>query len=168
MSIRNGQNLLRPGGQPLVTCPAVTLRAMPVAARSVFNRLMGAVVALLYVGAEGGGTARAEYPGKPSVAGETARLPSDRGIPDRAGGRHRRLPAGFPLPPPAVCGVLDRLQWERIEGTGRGMEALHGYTEILGGSSNIRVAEQNLDGAKVRAGVQHVCGAGVAEKVRVQ
>src|SRR5258706_5447430 len=62
MSIRNGQNLLRPGGQPLVPCPAVTLRAMPVAARSVFNRLMGAVVALLYVGAEGGGTARADIP----------------------------------------------------------------------------------------------------------
>ena len=62
MTIRNGQDLLRPGSQPLVTCPAVALWAMSVAARSVFNHLMGAMVALLYIGAEGGGAARADIP----------------------------------------------------------------------------------------------------------
>src|SRR5450759_4644044 len=62
MTIGNGQDLLRAGGEPLVARPAVALRAMPVAARSVFNHLMGAVVALLYVGAEGGRAARADIP----------------------------------------------------------------------------------------------------------
>ena len=60
MAIGNGQDLLRPGGKPLVARPAVTLRAMPVAARSVFNHLMGAVVALPNVGAEDGGAACAD------------------------------------------------------------------------------------------------------------
>ena len=62
MGIGNRQNLLGLGGQPLVTCPAVALRAMPVAAGPVFNHLMGAMVALLYIGAEGGGAARADIP----------------------------------------------------------------------------------------------------------
>src|SRR5664279_4724192 len=37
MRVGNGQDLLRPGGQPLVARPAVALWAMPIAARSVFN-----------------------------------------------------------------------------------------------------------------------------------
>jgi hypothetical protein len=56
---------------------------------------------------------------------------------------------------------------ERIEGTVRGMQPLQGYTEIFGGGSNIRMAKQNLDGAEIGAGIQHVCGACVAEQVRV-
>ena len=49
MAIGNGQDLLRPCGKPLVARPAVALWTVPVAARSVFNHLMGAVVALLYL-----------------------------------------------------------------------------------------------------------------------
>ena len=38
---------------------------------------------------------------------------------------------------------------------------------IPGSSSNIRVAEQNLDRAEVGAGVEHVCRASMAEQVRM-
>lgn len=62
MTIRNGQNLLGPVGKPLVARSAVALRAMPVATRPVFNHLVRAVVALLYVCAERSRAARADIP----------------------------------------------------------------------------------------------------------
>lgn len=60
MSVGNGQNLFRSFRQPLVACPAMAFRAMPVAARAVFDRLVQAMVALLYTGAERGGAACAD------------------------------------------------------------------------------------------------------------
>ena len=62
MTIWNGQNFLRPGGKPVVARPAMALRAVPVATRFVFNHLVRAVVALLYVCAERGRAARADIP----------------------------------------------------------------------------------------------------------
>jgi hypothetical protein len=47
------------------------------------------------------------------------------------------------------------------------LQPLQGYAEIPGSGSNIGVAEQNLDGAEVRAGIQHVGGASMAEQVRM-
>ena len=47
VGIRDRQNLARPVGEPLVARPAVALGAVAVAARFVFDHLMGAVVALL-------------------------------------------------------------------------------------------------------------------------
>ncbi len=47
------------------------------------------------------------------------------------------------------------------------LQPLQGYTEIPGSGSNIGVAEQNLDGAEVGAGIQHVGGASMAEQVRM-
>jgi hypothetical protein len=44
---------------------------------------------------------------------------------------------------------------------------LQGYPQILGGGSHIRVAQQDLDGAEIGAGIEHVGSAGVAEQVRV-
>src|ERR1700694_202873 len=76
MAIGNGQNFLRPLGKPLVARPAVALWAMPVTARTVFNHLMGAVIALLYVGAEGGRAARADIPESLPLLGRQYRSPA--------------------------------------------------------------------------------------------
>lgn len=56
MTVRNGQNLLRPLRQPLVPSTAVTFWAMPIATRLVFDDLVCAVVTLLQVCAERDGT----------------------------------------------------------------------------------------------------------------
>jgi len=47
------------------------------------------------------------------------------------------------------------------------LQPLQGYAEIPGSGSNICVAEQNLDGAEVGAGIQHVSGASMEEQVRM-
>ena len=60
VAIRYRQNLGGPITQPFIPCPAVALGAMAIAARPVCNLLMGAMITLLHLGAEGGGTARAD------------------------------------------------------------------------------------------------------------
>ena len=60
VAIGDRQNLRGPITQPLIPCPAVALWAMAVAARSVGNLLMPAMITLLHLGAECGGTARAD------------------------------------------------------------------------------------------------------------
>ena len=47
------------------------------------------------------------------------------------------------------------------------LQPLQGYAEIPGSGSNIGVAEQNLDGAEVGAGIEHVSGASMTEQVRM-
>jgi len=60
MSVRNGQDLFGPLRQPLVACPTMAFRAMPVSARAVLDRLVGAMIALLDAGAKRGGSACAD------------------------------------------------------------------------------------------------------------
>jgi len=60
MAIRDRQDFRSPIAQPFVTCPAMALWAMAVAARSVGNLLMAAVITLLHLSAERGSTARAD------------------------------------------------------------------------------------------------------------
>src|SRR5215469_4891072 len=62
MRIGDRQKFVCSGRQPLVTRPAVTLGTMPIATRLEFDHLMGAVIALLYILAEGGGAARDDVP----------------------------------------------------------------------------------------------------------
>lgn len=62
MRIGDRQQFFGPFGEPLVTLPAVALWAMPIAAGFILDHLMGAVIALLYELAEGGGAARADVP----------------------------------------------------------------------------------------------------------
>jgi hypothetical protein len=58
MRIGDLQKFVCSGCQPLVTRPAVTLGTMPMATGLELDHLMGAVIALLYILAEGGGAAR--------------------------------------------------------------------------------------------------------------
>lgn len=60
MAIRNWQQFRGPITQPFIPCSAVALWTMTVAARSVCNLLMRAMITLLHLGAEGGGTARGD------------------------------------------------------------------------------------------------------------
>ena len=60
MAIGDRQNLRGPIAQPLIPCPAVALWAMAVAARTVRNLLTPATISLLDLGAECGGTTRAD------------------------------------------------------------------------------------------------------------
>ena len=60
--VRDRQQFTGSGRQPLVTRPAVTLGTMPIATGLELDHLMGAVIALLYILAEGGGAARDDVP----------------------------------------------------------------------------------------------------------
>ena len=66
-----------------------------------------------------------------------------------------------------ILRAVDGLYLQRIEGAGGGVQASGGDVEIAGGGPDIGVAEQNLNGAQVGTGVQHVGGAGVAEQMGV-
>jgi hypothetical protein len=60
VAVRNRQNFLCSITEPLVTSAAVALRAMTIAAGSVCNLLLAAMVALLHLSAERSSTARAD------------------------------------------------------------------------------------------------------------
>ena len=60
MRIRNRENFVGSVAEPLVTSPAVALWAMPVPARAIRSFLVPAMIALLDLRTEGGGTARAD------------------------------------------------------------------------------------------------------------
>ena len=62
MRICDRQKFVCSGRQPLVARPAVTLGTMPIATGLELDHLMGAVIALLYKLAEGGGAARDDVP----------------------------------------------------------------------------------------------------------
>jgi len=62
MRIGDLQKFVCSGCQPLVTRPAVTLGTMPMATGLELDHLMGAVIALLYILAEGGGAAGDDVP----------------------------------------------------------------------------------------------------------
>src|SRR5260370_26121730 len=93
VGIGKGQDLLSAGGKPLIARPGVALWAMSVAAGSILDDLMRAVVARQDVRAERGGAARGDVTENPLLLGGTAHGPSGRGIPGRVGGRHRQLRA---------------------------------------------------------------------------
>ena len=58
--VRNWQEFVGSSCEPLLACPAMTFRAVPVAAGAVFDNLVRAMIALLETGAERGGTACAD------------------------------------------------------------------------------------------------------------
>ena len=60
MAVRDWQNVRCLITQPLVPCAAVALRAMTVAAGSVGNLLLAAMIAQLHLGTERSSTARAD------------------------------------------------------------------------------------------------------------
>lgn len=60
MAIEDRQNLRGSITKPLVSCAAVAVGAMAVAARAVGNLLTPATISLLDLGAECGGTTRAD------------------------------------------------------------------------------------------------------------
>ena len=60
VTIGNGQNLRGPVPQPLIPCPAVALWAMAVAAGSIGDPLMSAMITLLHLRAKRGCTTRAD------------------------------------------------------------------------------------------------------------
>jgi len=79
-----------------------------------------------------------------------------------------RLPADVPSPPSAVTlGVVDGFQLERVERTANGLQSLERHAEIAGGGADIGMPQQNLNGAEIGSGIEHVRSAGVPEQVRM-
>jgi hypothetical protein len=66
-----------------------------------------------------------------------------------------------------VGGTLDELELQGVERTAYGLQSLDRHMQIAGGGTDIGVAQQNLDGTEIGAGVEHVGGAGVAKQVRI-
>src|SRR5260370_9047552 len=91
VAIGNGQDLLSAGGKPLIARPGVALWAMSVAAGSILDDLMRAVVARQAVRAERGGAARGDVTENPLLVGGAAHGPSGPGIPGAVCGSHRQL-----------------------------------------------------------------------------
>ena len=137
-----------------------------VAARSIFDELMRAVVAARTC-APSAAVRHAAMSWKTLLVEGTPHGPSGRGFPDRVDGRHRRLRAAGRSSLPGVLGPVDGMQLQRVKWTDRGLQAFGGDVEIAGGGADIGVAQEHLNGAQVGAGIQHMSGAGVAEEVRM-
>src|SRR5215467_2427276 len=60
MRVRNGQEFVGSRGEPAIACPAMTFRAVTVAAGAVYHNLVRAMIALLDAGAKRGGAACAD------------------------------------------------------------------------------------------------------------
>src|SRR5260370_25532963 len=69
VALGNGQDFLSAGGKPLIARPGVALWTMPVAARSILDELMRAVVAGEDVRAERGGAACGDVTENPLLLG---------------------------------------------------------------------------------------------------
>ena len=65
--------------------------------------------------------------------------------------------------PALVGGTLDGLELQGVERAAHCLQSLDRHMQIAGGGTDIGVAEQNLDGTEIGAGVEHVGGAGVAK-----
>lgn len=80
--------------------------------------------------------------GMPCAAGARASYRSRQRIPVRAGERHRRLPADVGSPLAAIIlGAINGFQLKGIERAADRLQSLHGYTQILGGGSDVGVPE---------------------------
>jgi hypothetical protein len=56
---------------------------------------------------------------------------------------------------------------ERVERTANGLQSLERHAEIAGGGPDIGMPQQNLNGAEIGSGIQHVRGACVPKQVRM-
>src|SRR5260370_25376145 len=80
VAIGNGQDLLGAVGKPLIARPGVALWAMPVAAGSILDELMRAVVARQDVRTERGGAARGDVAENPLLLGGQHKAPAVEAI----------------------------------------------------------------------------------------
>ena len=91
------------------------------------------------------------------------RVPIARGIPVRAGERHRRLPADARSPLSiVVLGAVNRFQLQGVEWTGRRLHPGGRDAQVAGRGLDVGMAQQHLDSAKISAGFQHVRSATVS------
>src|SRR6266852_1984850 len=105
--------------------------------------------------------------GTPCAGGRRAYRPTAKGTPVRIDERPRRLPAEVPSTLSAVIlGAIDGLQLKRIKRTANRLESLQRHVQVPGRGADIGMAEQNLDGAEIGSGIQHVRGARVTEQMR--
>jgi len=114
VTVRNRQNLRRSIMKPLVSCSAVALWAMTVAAGSICDYLMTAMVALLHLSAKRGGTARADISECLTLLGRQHVSPTIQELPSmlledlgdfQPRWRHRRRP----LPSGCITAMTCRL-----------------------------------------------------------
>ncbi len=64
--------------------------------------------------------------------------------------------------PALVVGTLDGLELQGVEGAAYGLQSRDRHMQIAGGGTEVGVAQQNLYGPEIGAGVEHVGGADVA------
>src|SRR5215471_10239356 len=105
--------------------------------------------------------------GRPCAGGTRAYRPTVPETPVRIDERPPRLPAEVPSTLSAVIlGVVDGLQLQRIKRAANRLQSLQRHSQIPCRGTDVGMPEQNLDGAEVGSGIQHVRGARVTEQMR--